>query len=1103
MKNKTAILFLMSLLSFLHAYAQYPGPIWYFGDYAGIDFRNENPIILSDGQTYTQEGCSVLTDINGQLFFYSDGVTVWTKEHQVMENGNNLLGNSSSSQSSVIIPMPGSISKYYIFTVDYINGTNGLNYSIVDMELNAGLGAVTVKNSQINSQARERVTAISHENNIDFWLLIVAHNTNRYYAYLVTEEGISTNPVITTTGNILSNTTGYLKPSADGDRIISPNWANNSFTLFEFDRNAGILTNPVVFENYQGVYGSEFSSDGTKLYVHLYHTKKIYQFDLAKKTSKEIVNSGLHIGTSSGNYGGAMQIAPDSKIYITKQYEWNHGVRFLGVINNPNLSGTACDFNDIGLDLQNGRSRLGLPNFAVIKSPPLVEYEYDCFYDTTQFWIQNLQQFDSVIWNFDDPSSGIHNTSNLLEPQHVFTSPGTYEVSVTIYHNATSTTLEVSVEIFPSPIIDLGQDTIICEGDILILVPGANYESYIWQDGSTMPVFTVYESGLYWVEVSNSFGCIQSDSVFVTVSPKPEVWLGNDSILCAGDTLILCTDPGYASYVWQDGSGENCFTATNSGTFWVELTNEFGCSATDSIQLTFLGSSDFSLGNDTIICFDQTLTLDAGWGYDNYLWHDGSTGQTLVIEQSGNYWVEVSSKCGIGSDTISVEFNDYFEVSLGNDTSFCYGHNTILDPGSGFVSYFWQDGSNSQTYTAASSGIYWVIVSDSVGCTATDSVYIDVYSLFDISLGDDTIAFCKGDYIFLHGPEGYENYLWQDGSAFPSILADEEGLFWLEVADANGCSARDSIYVMEAVIPVDLLGPDRHICPDEMITIAALPGFSTYYWQDGSSNPTFATELPGKYWVVVQDENGCNGTDTISINPFKIPDFGLEPAEPICPGDSLLLAVDEGHLHYSWQNSNISSHSLWVSQEGFYHIRVETQCGTFADSVEVYVHYGNLDLGNDTVIRAGEQLQLYPGSGYSQHFWNTGSYDSTIMVNEAGIYWLEAFDGVCLVTDTIKVDIFTDILIPNVFTPNNDGFNDTFHASTTYPDGIYEFKMVIFNRWGNIVHTLENINDAWDGTINGTEVADGVYFWVCNYAIFDLSGKVSFRKKQGSVTLIR
>ncbi len=85
----------------------------------------------------------------------------------------------------------------------------------------------------------------------------------------------------------------------------------------------------------------------------------------------------------------------------------------------------------------------------------------------------------------------------------------------------------------------------------------------------------------------------------------------------------------------------------------------------------------------------------------------------------------------------------------------------------------------------------------------------------------------------------------------------------------------------------------------------------------------------------------------------------------------------------------------------------------------------------------------------------------------------------------------------------NDGFNDTFHASTKCPDGIYEFKMVIFNRWGNIVHTLENINDAWDGTINSTDAADGVYFWGCNYAIFDLSGKVSFRKRQGSLTLIR
>ncbi len=1109
MRNKTTILFLWCFLSFLHAYAQYTGPIWYFGENAGINFSQNPPIAITDGKINSIEGCATISDLNGNLFFYTDGETVWNRNHQVMINGTELNGDKTTTQSAVIVQQPSSAQHFYIFTADRFTGSDGLCYSIVDMGQDDGLGMVIEKNTQLITPISEKLTIGNHANGKDVWVITHEWNSDAFYAYLITDQGIS-NPVISNSGTVHQggtygyyNSIGYMKLSPSGEKLSLAIFDAGIFELFDFDSSTGVISHHLTIYGGYRNYAVEFSPNSQLLYVKSLYSGDIFQYNLSAGSDEEIILSKTWIGEATNNptpvnyISGALQLGIDGRIYVAK---YQHD--FLSVIEHPDMLGTACNFIDDGFGLNGRRSTLGLP-FAGLAVSNAILSEYYCFGDSTQFWIQSFQQFDSVSWDFGDPVSGTHNTSNLLEPKHVFSSPGNYEVTVNIYHNANITTLQAHVEIFPSPIIDLGQDTTLCEGNYLILDPGASYESYIWQNGSTMSVFTVVESGLYWVEVSNTFGCTQRDSIFVTIAPKPEVWLGNDSILCEGDTLILCTDPGYESYAWQDGSGENCFIATNSGIYWVELTNEFGCSATDSIQLTFLGSSDFSLGNDTVICFEQTLTLDAGWGYDSYLWHDGSTGQTLVIEQSGNYWVEVSSKCGIGSDTISVDFSDYFEVSLGNDTSFCYGHNTILDPGSGFVSYFWQDGSNLQTYTAASSGIYWVIVSDSVGCTATDSVYIDVYSLFDISLGDDTIAFCKGDYIFLHGPEGYENYLWQDGSAFPSILADEEGLFWLEVADANECSARDSIYVMEAVIPADLLGPDRHICPDEMITIAALPGFSTYYWQDGSSNPTFTTELPGKYWVVVQDENGCTGADTISINPFKIPDFGLEPSEPICPGDSLLLAVDEGHFNYIWQNDSTNSHSLWVNQEGLYHIQVETICGIFNDSIEVFLHYGNLDLGNDTVMRFGEQLMLYPGQEYTQHYWSTGSYDSTIVVNEAGIYWLEAFDGVCFVTDSIRIDFFADIVIPNVFTPNNDGYNDSFYASTIYPDGVLEFKMTIFNRWGRVVHTLENIDETWDGTINGTLAADSVYFWVCEYAIFDLTGKVSFRKRQGSLTLIR
>jgi hypothetical protein len=141
------IIFLLVLLFFeLSLKAQKEANIWYFGDYAGLDFNSGSPVAINDGMTNCSEGTSVLSNPEGELMMYTDGVTVWTKNHTVMSNGNNLYGNSSATQSSVIIPMPNSTHKYYIFTVDFILGDKGLNYSIVDMELNGGLGGVTNKN---------------------------------------------------------------------------------------------------------------------------------------------------------------------------------------------------------------------------------------------------------------------------------------------------------------------------------------------------------------------------------------------------------------------------------------------------------------------------------------------------------------------------------------------------------------------------------------------------------------------------------------------------------------------------------------------------------------------------------------------------------------------------------------------------------------------------------------------------------------------------------------------------------------------------------------------------------------------------------------------
>ena len=221
---KKSVIFLLVLIPFF-AFSQKEAANWYFGDFSGLDFNTGSPVVLTDGQISTFEGCATISDYQGNLLFYTDGNTVWDNSHNIMSNGTGLLGDSSSSQSAIIVPRPNNPDEYYIFTVDANpNGTdtgNGINYSIVDMSLNGGLGDVTIKNSNILNWAFEKITAIKHDNNNSFW--VITFRRDEFYAWHITASGVDP-PIITNIG--ISNTSasrGYLKTSVDGSLIVSAN----------------------------------------------------------------------------------------------------------------------------------------------------------------------------------------------------------------------------------------------------------------------------------------------------------------------------------------------------------------------------------------------------------------------------------------------------------------------------------------------------------------------------------------------------------------------------------------------------------------------------------------------------------------------------------------------------------------------------------------------------------------------------------------------------------------------------------------------------------------------------------------------------------------
>jgi gliding motility-associated-like protein len=275
-----------------------------------------------------------------------------------------------------------------------------------------------------------------------------------------------------------------------------------------------------------------------------------------------------------------------------------------------------------------------------------------------------------------------------------------------------------------NPAINLGNDTIICEGNQIALTPGGQFESYCWQDGSSEPVFYASETGTYFVEVIDEFGCFAYDTLQLTISSEVAGSLGDDKTLCPGDSVLITPGEGFTEYLWQDGSTNSDFLAKDSGTYWVEVNVDGGCKVRDSIEITLSLLPVADMGPDTIICDGDFVMLNPGDGFIQYLWQDGSEGQEFTTGQSGLYWVEAKNSNGCKSrDSIFIDVALLPEVDLGHDTTLNDGDVINLDAGSGFISYLWKDGSTGRFFEADKQAYYWVIVSDGL-CEASDTILI-------------------------------------------------------------------------------------------------------------------------------------------------------------------------------------------------------------------------------------------------------------------------------------------------------------------------------------------------------------------------------------------
>ena len=414
-----------------------PTSNWYFGSNAGITFNSGTPVALTNGALTTTEGVATISDNSGNLLFYTNGVTVWNRNHLIMTNGAGLLGDFSSTQSAIIVQKPLSNNIYYIFTSDNDAGPDGIRWSEVDMTLSGGLGSITSnKNIALLVPAQlssEKLCAVRNCNNQDLWIISKDWNSNVFRCWSVDPTGVGNIQAWSASGITPSGATqgsyGQLKASPDGRKLAACYYGLaggiNKIEIYDFNPSTGFVTNAQTISTEAGIYGCEFSPNGKVLYGGC-NQGLLLQWNLCAGTLAQIQASRTVI-SNAGPFIGSLQIGPDSKIYVARNNT------SLSVINSPNTLGIGCGYSNLSISLAGRSSRMGLPNFAsyynqqTVTIPNPVALSCNLFQFNAPFLNPSCNPVNySYIWNFGDGTQ-----SNIQNPTHQFPI-GSWNVTLTI-----------------------------------------------------------------------------------------------------------------------------------------------------------------------------------------------------------------------------------------------------------------------------------------------------------------------------------------------------------------------------------------------------------------------------------------------------------------------------------------------------------------------------------------------------------------------------------------------------------------------------------------------------------------------------------------------
>ncbi|TAL62529.1 MAG: T9SS type B sorting domain-containing protein [Bacteroidetes bacterium] len=586
-----------------------------------------------------------------------------------------------------------------------------------------------------------------------------------------------------------------------------------------------------------------------------------------------------------------------------------------------------------------------------------------------------------------------------------------YTVTITDASSCTNSDA-VQVMVNPLPLANAGpKPGWVCPGFSLSL-SASNGVAYNWAPSASLsnpnisnPVATPTSATTYTVNITDSNGCSNRDTVTISPSPTIPTNAGNNPSICFGQSATLGGNPtaplNVTGYQWTPSTSLNSSTIANpvttpiATTTYILTTTSNTCNGKDTIVVSVNALPVVSAGADVSICVGNSSTLISSGG-QSYLWSNGGTTTSISVAptSSSTYTVTGTDANGCtNSDSANVFVNTLPIVSAGGNLSVCSGTAATLI-GSGAPSYLWSTGATTTTVSVSPTigTTYTVTGTDANGCTNVDSATVFVSPLPAVSAGVD-VSICIGTGSTLTG-SGAQTYLWNTGVTTSSIpvVPTSSSTYTVVGTDVNGCTNLDTATVFVSPLPAVSAGTDVSVCFGSATTLTGSGG-QTFIWSPAGtlnnaniSNPVAVPTSATTYTMVATDANSCSNLDTVNVIVLALPSILTSNDTAICTGNAASLNASGG-LGYNWSpstalnNSTIANPIASPTISTTYTVTVTNADGcTKTDSVKVSINPSPLiDAGTNTVVCPGSAVTLNATGGIT-YVWSpsTGLSNSTI-----------------------------------------------------------------------------------------------------------------------------